>query len=367
MKKLIYLLLTLVLVLAIAPSCTINKTEVSVLWSNYKDEYLFTIADAFDRGAYIENIKHVDYDAENSASKQLEQADTVIANGCTALVVNPVDAVTATQLLSKAKEANLPILFLCSDALSDAAIKTALAIESYDKCALVNVDASTCAEVLSKKIVDDLAKNLKSYDRNGDNTITYLPLGAGATAIANAVIEAAKANDTLKNITITMADISLLDAALSAGDFAQLVKNLFSDWTEESKVPFELIISDSDTHVESVLLALRGVREKGFNYKELKTHFIPFYTVGISTNASKLLINDRPGAEIEQEELDAYSVMNTIDSGYVSASALVDDDAIALSTAAILRNLITGKDLMNGVIAEYVSGNTVSVPYTIYG
>ena len=59
MKKLIALILSLTLVLAFLPSCgAINKNEVAVLWSDYNDEYLFTIADAFDRAAYIENIKY---------------------------------------------------------------------------------------------------------------------------------------------------------------------------------------------------------------------------------------------------------------------------------------------------------------------
>ena len=63
MKKLIALLLSLITILAIAPACSINDTEVSVIWLNYSaeralkgdcDQFQATIADAFDRGAYIE-------------------------------------------------------------------------------------------------------------------------------------------------------------------------------------------------------------------------------------------------------------------------------------------------------------------------
>ena len=132
-------------------------------------------------------------------------------------------------------------------------------------------------------------------------------------------------------------------------------------------------------------MALRNVRknddgtvnEKGINYKELNTHTIPFYTVGIATNVSELLKHERPEeaaeGDIEEEELAAYSVMSTIDKGYVTAAALENDDEIAISAATILRNFIKGKDSLKDVKAEYYTDkngnqtkNYITVPYTIY-
>ncbi|MBQ3571324.1 MAG: substrate-binding domain-containing protein [Clostridia bacterium] len=415
MKKIIALLLSLITLLAFAPACSINKTEVSVLWSNYSaeraligecDEFQATIADAFDRGAYIERLDHVDYDAKGNADTQITQIDEVINKGCSALVINPVDASTAKHAFDKAKEKQIPVLFLCSNVLIDIYLLTI--ISDYDKAIIVNVDIASRDEVLATKIAEDVIKNaydsakkpkkVKAFDRNGDKKITYLPLGLSSASVAekvnailqdtnkvNEIIEKTlKINATaeiVKDLSLECVDLGLLLLA----DTKTKIAGLFEDWSEDKAFPIELIISDDDAYVEDVLMTLRNVRknedgsvnEKGINYKELNTHSIPFYTVGIATNVSELLKHERPEeaaeGDIEEEELAAYSVMSTIDKGYVTAAALENDDEIAISAARILRNFIKGKDSLKDVKAEYYTDkngnqtkNYITVPYTIY-
>lgn len=422
MKKIIALLLSLITLLAFAPACSINKTEVSVLWSNYSaeraligecDEFQATIADAFDRGAYIERLDHVDYDAKGESATQIAQIDEVINKGCSALVINPVDASTAKYAFDKAKEKQIPVLFLCSNVLVDTYLLAptllgGLDISGYDKAIIVNVDIDSRDEVLAKKIAEDVIKNaydsakkpkkVKAFDRNGDKKITYLPLGLSSASVAekvNAILQdTAKVNEIIektlkikataeivKDLSLECVDLGLLLLA----DTKTKIAGLFEDWSEDKAFPIELIISDDDAYVEDVLMALRNVRknddgtvnEKGINYKELNTHSIPFYTVGIATNVSELLKHERPEeaaeGDIEEEELAAYSVMSTIDKGYVTAAALENDDEIAISAATILRNFIKGKDSLKDVKAEYYTDkngnqtkNYITVPYTIY-
>lgn len=415
MKKIIALLLSLITLLAFAPACSINKTEVSVLWSNYSaeraligecDEFQATIADAFDRGAYIERLDHVDYDAKGNADTQITQIDEVINKGCSALVINPVDASTAKHAFDKAKEKQIPVLFLCSNVLIDIYLLTI--ISDYDKAIIVNVDIASRDEVLATKIAEDVIKNaydsakkpkkVKAFDRNGDKKITYLPLGLSSASVAekvNAILQDTnKVNEIIektlkikataeivKDLSLECVDLGLLLLA----DTKTKIAGLFEDWSEDKAFPIELIISDDDAYVEDVLMTLRNVRknedgsvnEKGINYKELNTHSIPFYTVGIATNVSELLKHERPEeaaeGDIEEEELAAYSVMSTIDKGYVTAAALENDDEIAISAARILRNFIKGKDSLKDVKAEYYTDkngnqtkNYITVPYTIY-
>ena len=357
MKKLIALILSLTLVLAFLPSCgAINKNEVAVLWSDYNDEYLFTIADAFDRAAYIENIKYSHYDAEKDGSKQLQQAKDALTANADALVVSATDAITATAILKEAKDAGKPIVFLCNDALVEVAIDTALALSAYDKCVVVNVESTSLVTVLAKKIAKDLVDNYADYDRDGNGKISCVNFGLSAL-IASAV------NTELKEAGKEELSVSLENTARPTTDIASTIDAIFGEWTgakgnEKIATPVELILTDDDAYVAELLLALRKYE---LNHNKLVTHFIPLYTVGIEANAGILLSENA-----KEEEKAAHSIMNEIDSGHLSAAALVNDDEIALSAGAILRNFIKGNEIFKGVNAEYVDGYKVLVPYTIY-
>ena len=379
MKKLIALLLTLITILAIAPACSINDTEVSVIWLNYSaeralkgdcDQFQATIADAFDRGAYIEKIDHVDYDAEGDPAKQLTLAESALENGCSALVVYATEATPSVAIVKAAEAKEVSVTFICESSLVALAIKVALAVpvlgSSYEKVAFVAVDTATLPEVLGAKIASDLLADYDKFDRNDDGEITYIAFDATSLSlipeINKKLVEAGKKE--IKMVSVT---------AITEG------------WTDAGEPPYELILTGNNDLVVELLLALR---EKDFNYKKLVTNFIPFYTVGIEANARDLLINERLGDKIKEENLDAegiqaeidkiknfdkelaaYSVMNAIDSGYISAAGLVDDDAVALATAAIVRNFIKGNEMMKGVEESYISEDAkdvVLVPYTIY-
>ena len=70
----------------------------------------------------------------------------------------------------------------------------------------------------------------------------------------------------------------------------------------------------------------------------------------------------------EKEQRDAYTVMNAIDSGFVSAAALENDDALAIACATVLKNFIKGNDTLQGISDDYKASETkVLVPFTIYG
>lgn len=348
MKKILSLLLIAGMILSLSACGAINKDgEVSVLWSNQEDEYLFTISDALDRAMYIENIRYTHYDAKSNAATQVEQAKSAIAGGAVALVVNPTDLVTATAILGLAKDAELPIVFLCADLPSTL-------IESYNKCVSVNVDLASLYTVLGEQIAADLLadENYTAYDRNGDGKISYAAFGLSALAVATV-------NEKLAEKGKPELVANPLHLALPTVAVDTVIDGIFNGYDGSgdtvNATPVELILTDDDAYVDDVLLALRDYE---LNYKKLVTHYIPLYTVGNAANAGALIDSEN------DEEKAAYSVMNAIDNGYLSAAALEDDDALALTTAAILRNLITGAETMAEI--ENADGTVVRIPYTVY-
>ena len=179
MKRLLSLLILTAMLLSLAACGAVNRTEVSVLWSNLEDEYLIEVADALDRAMYIKNVKHADYDAKGSAALQLSQAEEAIRTGASALVLNATDAVSAAAILAMAKEADIPLVFLCGDStIVDAAL-----LATYEKCVAVNVDPTTLYTTLGEKIAADLLadaffgdheRNSSVDDRASRTDITHL-------------------------------------------------------------------------------------------------------------------------------------------------------------------------------------------------
>ena len=365
MKKIITLILAVALALTAMVSCSINDTEVAVIWSEQSDDYIFTVADALDRAFYIENVKYKHYDAKGDSAEQLKLVDDAIKAGTPVLVVNPTNAATATAVVAKAKDADIPVIFVEADLLSLAAIKAA----NYAKAYTVNAGADSIVPVLSEKIAADLAENYTDYDRNGDGKITVASLGLlGAASIAEINKELAeiksdkKPPKALKDIDNP--EVVPMDIKYYGANNVETVNKMLADFAgvgsnEVKPTAAELIVLDDQAEVDDVLLAMR---EFELNHKKLVTHFIPLYTVGNTKNMGSLL-----GEKAKQEEKDAYSVLNVIDNGYLSGAVVQDDNGIATAVAEMVRAIIKGEDVLGGVEESYVKDGAVLVPYTVYG
>ena len=346
MKRIVLILLVIAMALSVVSCGAINKNEVAVLWHNQSDDFTVSLADAVDRGMYIENIKYTHYDAKGDAIKQIAQAKDAIEADAAALLVNCQLETTAIAIVALAKEADIPVVFICSN-VTDAVVS------SYDKCAAVELNYESLYTALGEKIAEDLLKDYEKYDRNGDGKISYVALGLCGAAVP-VVNEAFKADGKEDLVPV------LYNPLQSA---SKIIEDLFKDYDgsgdEVNETPVELIITDDDAYIEDLLLTMRNYE---LNYKKLVTHYIPLYTVGTAANAGDLI-----DSKVEEEKA-AYSVMNAIDAGYLSASALEDDDTIAESAAQILRNFIKEKDVLDKIDEELVSGTRrVVVDYTIYG
>lgn len=365
MKKIITLILAVALSLTALVSCSINDTEVAVIWSEQQDDYLFTVSDALDRAFYIENVKYTHYDAKGDSAEQLKLVDDAIAAGSPVLVVNPVNATTALKVVEKAKAKSLPVIFLCNDVASLGAVKAS----GYEKAYTVDVDAGSIVPTLSEKMAKDIAENYTDYDRNNDGKITLASLGViGAATIDEINAELAKIkNDkkapaALKNIKNPI--VVAMGVEYYALDEVATIHKMFEEFVGVGTddvfcTAAEVIVLDDQNKVDDVLLAMR---EYELNYKKLNTHCVPLYTVGNTANMGNLL-----AAGAEQEEKDAYTVLNTIDSGYLAGAVIEDDNGLASAVAAMVRAMIKGEDVFAKVNAEYVKDGSVLVPYTIYG
>ena len=347
MKRIVCIIMILTMVLGLS-ACAINDTEIDVIWSDLSDDYLATIADAIDRGMYIENIKYRHVDSEGDSHKQLEQVDTALTKN-NIVVVSATDAATAALIVEKARAKDATVIFVCCDVAE-------ATVDSYERCYCVDVDATSVVRVLGERIAADLLENYEKYDRNGDGKISYVAFG-GASVLATVINE--ELAEKGKPEIVFYDDENLLKTVVTI-DVGATVSEIFAEYTDAKGNTPELILSQDDSEIEPLLLALRS-GELDFNNTKLTTHFIPLYTIGISANCGDLI------ADKKEEERAAYSVMSAIDNGFVSAAALENDDEIALSLAGLLANLIKGDEPFEDIAEAYINNRCISVPYTVYG
>ena len=178
MKKLFAILLISVMLLGLAACGSINKTEVSILWSG--DGVVRvpnSLINSMERSMYMENIQYKHYGANGDQGAQTAQAKSALEAGCAALAIELVDTSAAQEILDAAKAKNIPVVFF--NCQVDPAIVT-----TYAKAVCIYSDTETISEIQSKQIFDTIVTEKKKIfsfnediDRNEDKKITYLGIG----------------------------------------------------------------------------------------------------------------------------------------------------------------------------------------------
>lgn len=367
MKKSISLLLILLLSFSVVlfTGCgTVNDTEVSVLWAEEATTINpNSLLNSMDRAMYIEKVSHVSYGAKGDADTQLQQAKDAVDKGCAVLVVELISPLNAAEIVDYAKAKNIPVVFINTNQLVPQSV-----VSGYDKCAVVTADMTTIAEVKGRMTADYVKANFKKLDKNKDGKITYYAYGLGLIS----TLAVQKANDLLKteDYKVKDADKNEINTSLELADVG-----LIDAITGIDPTTFELILTADDVTAFEVL---KKLQEKDYNTDKLTTQFVPVMTVGNSMDykayvaaqgkenfeANKYLVDLTGIKEKDLEETLAemiYTTGNVISTGRLSGTVIADDDAIAGAVAQMVRNLVKGKDVMDGVASKVKEGETPSV------
>lgn len=425
MKRIVSLVLVLVSLLTLSlfcfTSCTINKSEVSILWSGEGETKVpDSLINSMERAMYIENITYKHYGANGDLKKQVEQAKAAVNGGCAVLLVelvqdNVIEGIVAQnaakEIVDAAKAKNIPVVFFnCT--VSDEIVN------SYDKCALVKADNNTAVEVQAEIIAnyvkknfnasDPFNKNVKGTDKNKDNKITAI--SASLNGLYNKEI-IQKANEILATDDYKVSRHFL--GFLGIGKDINLQIELSNDSFETADLTkYELILTDNDKDAYNALVKLQ---EKDYNTDKLKEQFVPIITVGNTVDYKAIVLNGRgkiPADLVKKDGDDSsvidkknekireyfkeyyeknqficdltavneyddmaamiYTTINVVGDGRIVGTSLSDNDAISIAVATITRNFIKGNDIFKGVAkAEkdkpatvIVEGSVVKVRYT---
>lgn len=336
----------------------LSNADVAVMYYTYGDTYIASVRTALDAKLDELGVKYQDYDANNNQTTQNEQIDTAIQTGANVLIVNivtsgSVDA--SSQIVEKAKAADIPVIFFNRAVEGDE--DEGKVLGSYDKCAFVGTDAPEAGHMQGEMIGNYVVEHFDEMDLNGDGKISYA-MFMGQLGNAEAIYRTQFAVEDADKIITDAGKPALeyFDASNSDkyqvdqdGNWSATAANNYmttnlSQYNEGSNNMIELVICNNDGMAEGAVSALN---DKGYNLgtgKDCK--MIPVFGVD-ATDAAKQLIAD----------------------GKMTATVKQDADGMAACIADLAKNAAGGKDLMDGTdsynISEKVS-NKIFIPYQEY-
>ena len=335
MKKMLAILLSAVMVLALLAGCGSKDNDknkdsdtqggdasalnVAVFYYDFSDVYISSVRNSMNSQLDALGVKYTNYDGAGNQANQTDQINTAIANGANLLIVNIVETSSpdaAQNAVEAAKTAGIPIIFFNREVSNDV-------VNSYEKCAFVGTDAPEAGHMQGKLIGDYLLENYDTVDLNGDGVISYVMFkgqegNAEAEARtqfgvedANAVLTAA-GKPELVYYNASATDKYLVDqngkwSAQAANDY---MATILPEYSEANGNMVELIICNNDGMAEGAVSALQGA---GYNTGAGKT--IPVFGVDATESAKQLINEGKMTGTIKQDaEGMASTILNLVSS-----------------------------------------------------
>ncbi|MDR1785896.1 MAG: galactose/glucose ABC transporter substrate-binding protein MglB [Spirochaetaceae bacterium] len=144
-----------------------GQPRIGVAIYKFDDTFMSTVRNAISDAAAGKASAEI-VDSQNAQPTQNDQVDNFISKGAKALAINPVDRTAATVIISKAKAANIPVVFFNREPLE-------ADMQSWDKVYYVGAKAEDSGTYQGQIIVDYWKAN-PAADKNGDGVIQYIML-----------------------------------------------------------------------------------------------------------------------------------------------------------------------------------------------
>ncbi len=247
-----------------------NAADVAVGVCVYKfdDTFMTGVRNNMTAQAKAKNITLDIVDSQNKQPTQNEQVDTFITKGVNALAVNPVDRTAAESILKKAKEKNLPIVFLNRE-------PEANVMQEYDKTWYVGAKAEQSGTLQGEEIADYFKKN-KAADKNGDGKIQYVML-QGEPGHQDATLRTKYSIEAIQKAGLKVDKLGADTAYWDKAKATDLMNNFI---TSKGIDKIEAVLANND---DMALGAIEALKAHGYN-KGNKSKYIP--VVGVDATAA---------------------------------------------------------------------------------
>lgn len=318
MKKKVFTLTALVASMMFGAAAHAADTKIGVTIYKYDDNFMSMVRkdiekDAKDTGG----VALLMNDSQNDQSKQNDQIDVLIAKGVKALAINLVDPAAAGVVISKAKSADIPVVFFNKE-------PNAKALASYDKAYYVGTDSKESG-VIQGQLIEKHWKATPAWDLNKDGVIQFVllkgePGHPDAEARTKYVIETLN-KDGIKTKQLAM-DTAMWDTAQA--------KDKTDAWLSGPNAnKIEVVISNNDAMAMGAIEALKAHNKKS----------IPVFGVDALPEA-----------------------LAQIKAGNMAGTVLNDAENQAKATLLMAKNLADGKAATDGTDFK-LENKIVRIPY----
>lgn len=236
----------------------------------FDDTFMSGVRSAMQKSADEKNITLNIVDSQNKQPTQNEQVEGFITKGMNALLVNPVDRTAAGPLVDKAKNENVPIVFLNREPEADV-------MEGYDKTWYVGAKAEQSG-TLSGEIISDYWKAHPEMDKNGDGILQYIMI-TGEPGHQDATLRTKYSVDALKEAGVEVQELATDTAYWDKGKATDLMKTMVAAHGIES---IEAVLCNND---DMALGVIETFKAEGYNTGDA-AKFIP--VVGVDATAPAL-------------------------------------------------------------------------------
>lgn len=333
LKKTFALLLTLIMVAAVAVGCGSKESQsdggkkIGVLIYKFDDTYISSVRQALQAlDTSDAEVELVMQDGQNNQGTQNDQLDNLISQGVSALLVNIVDIGAAQNVIDKAKAANIPVVFFNRE--PDANV-----LKQYDKARFVGTQPEE-AGIIQGEMMAELFADAK-YDRNGDGKINYVLLHGG-TDNPEAIARSEYSVKTMNEKGIETEELAMQIAEWDN----EKAKSAMDGWLQRDQNNIDLVIANNDGMASGAISSLKAI---GFNSGD-DSKYIPVFGVD-ATEEAKVLISE----------------------GSMAGTVMQDAQGMAKALMELGKNAAMGKDFIEGTSYSYdASEISVRIPYQPY-
>lgn len=147
-------------------SASVSKTYIGTTIYKFDDTFMSGVRDQISKSATADGTKVDISDSQNSTATQNNNIDLYISKKATALAINPVDPTASETIISKAKAANIPVVFF-NRIPSDADMK------SWDKLYYVGAKPEQSG-TMQGQLMAKYWKSNPAADKNHDGVMDYV-------------------------------------------------------------------------------------------------------------------------------------------------------------------------------------------------
>lgn len=245
-------------------SCTSNKDEVfnedinnsikiGVFIYRFDDQFISSLMEVIE--SEVEKLNEIDpqkfeltiFDGKNQQDIQTDQIEQLIKEDYDVLAINLVDRSNASDIINKAKEADIPIVFFNR-------MPVQVDMARWDKIYYVGSKAEESGLIVGE-IAGEYWLNHPKADKNGDGIMQYVLL-EGQPGHQDAILRTEFSVKALKDM-----GISLEELVRDTGNWQRAEgKDLMMDWLDFFGEKIEVVLSNNDS---MGLGAIDAMKEKG--------------------------------------------------------------------------------------------------------